>query len=190
VFEQNVQTVIDKVDQLRETTDDHMQIPRAEGPVLAQIVRIGRCRSLLEIGVSYGFSTLHLAAACRENGGHQHSVDISEKKINAAREHLTEAGLIETVSLHLGDGREVCRSLEPAEPFDFVFIDAVKQQSREYFEAIADKLAPRCIIATDNTSTHPQLLGEFVEFLHSRPGAKGCEVPVGNGFDLTVIDRG
>jgi predicted O-methyltransferase YrrM len=187
MFEVLVEQVMQRVNALRDQVDDHMQIPREEALVLAQIVRIGRCRSICEIGVSYGFSTLHLAAATKENGGHVHAVDISEKKINAAREHLTEAGLIDAVTLHLGDARDVVKGLQPAESFDFIFIDAVKQQSFEYLEALQGKLAPRCILATDNTVSHPELLGDFVEHLRSLPNAASCCVPVGNGFELTVI---
>ncbi len=62
MFPDPIQSVIDRVD-LRATVDDHWQIPREEALLLAQLVSIGRFVSICEIGTSYGFSTLHLAAA-------------------------------------------------------------------------------------------------------------------------------
>ena len=189
MFTPQIQAVMDRVDQLRDQVDDHWQIPRDEALVLAQIVRIGRFKSLCEVGVSYGFSTLHLAAAAKPHGGHVHAIDISEKKIKAATANLTEAGLIDAVTLHLGDAREVLKTLTPTEPIDFAFIDADKPQSRDYLNALWDKLACRAVIATDNISTHPERLTDYLADLCARPGVTSCPVAVGNGFELTLVEH-
>ena len=80
MFTESVQAVIDRVDRLRTEVDDHWQIPRDEALVLAQLVGIGRCVSICEIGTSYGFSTLHLAAAAQRNGGHVHTIDMDRRR--------------------------------------------------------------------------------------------------------------
>ena len=141
MFPQPIAAVIDRVDRLREEVDDHWQIPRDEAVILAQLVRIGRCLSICEIGTSYGFSTLHLAAAAAGHGGHVHSIDRDPRKIQAAGANLHEAGLADVVSLHMGDAVEVLRALQPKAPFDFVFIDATKAQCDAYLDAVLDKLA-------------------------------------------------
>ena len=97
MFNDRINAVIDRVDALRDQVDDHWQIPRDEARLLAALVLGTRSASLCEIGTSYGFSTLHLAAAAAQNGGHVHTIDINEKKHDAARRHLTEAGLIGNV---------------------------------------------------------------------------------------------
>ena len=186
MFDPKVQAVIDKVDDLRHHVDDHWQVPRDEAVVLAQLVRLGRCVSICEIGVSYGFSTLHLAAATREIGGHVHGFELSAKKIAAATGHLTEAGLIDAVTIHSGDARETLASISPNRPYDFVFIDATKDQSFDYLKAVWPKLAPQAVLVTDNTTTHRDDLATFVAHLRSLPGVKSCDVPVGNGFELTL----
>jgi predicted O-methyltransferase YrrM len=189
VFDPKVQAVIDKVDALRQRVDDHWQIPRDEALVLAQLVRLGRCVSLCEIGVSYGFSTLHLAAATRECGGHVHGFEMSDKKVAAATAHLREAGLIDTVTIHPGDARETVAAVNPPTPYDFVFIDATKEQSFDYLNAVWPKLAPRAVLVTDNTTTHRDELAAFIAHLRSLPGVTSCDVPVGNGFELTLVRR-
>lgn len=189
MFEEKIERVIDRVDSLRHEVDDHWQIPRDEARLLAQIVRIGRFRSLCEIGVSYGFSTLHLAAAASGHGGHVHAIDISEKKIRAATANLSDAGLMDHVTLYLGDARKILETLRPQSPFDFVFLDADKEQSLAYLDAVWDRLADRAVLVTDNTHTHPDELAGFLEALRSKPGVSSCDVPVGNGFELTVVTR-
>ena len=189
MFSERIQAVMDRVDQLRDQVDDHWQIPREEALFLAQLVRIGRCVSICEIGTSYGFSTLHLAAAAAELGGHVHSVDQDPRKTAAATKNLEEAGLAQFVTLHQGDAREVLASLKPERPLDLVFIDATKAECDEYLDAVWPKLAPECLIVTDNTTTHAQELAAFIGRLRSLPDFTSCEVPVGNGVELTVRRR-
>jgi len=189
MFTDTVQAAIDKVDRLRETTDDHYQIPAEQGRVMAQILRIGRCRSMCEIGVSYGFSTLHLAAVADEHAGHVQAIDIAERKCNAARDHLTEAGLIDRVTIHCGDAREILPEIQPDEPFDFVFIDAHKEESIDYFHALEGKLAPRTILMADNTANMADEMRPFVEYIRSLPNAVSCDVPLAHGFELTILTQ-
>lgn len=189
MYPERIKTVIDRVDQLRDQVNDHWQIPRDEALFLAQLVRIGRCVSICEIGTSYGFSTLHLAAATSELGGHVQSIDLDPRKVAAATENLEEAGLAAFVTLHQGDARQVLRSLSVQHPLDFLFLDAAKAQSDEYLDAAWDKLAPACVIVTDNTSTHPQELATFVDRLRTLPGFTSCAVPIGNGVEVSVRRR-
>jgi len=186
MFSEPIQAVIDRVDWLRTQVDDHWQIPRDEALLLAQLVSIGRCVSICEIGTSYGFSTLHLAAAARRHGGHVYTIDQNPKKVAAASQNLRDAGLEDAVTIHQGDAREILTSIEPRALFDFAFIDATKEESDAYLDAVWPKLAPRCMLVTDNTTTHAALLALFVQRLRSLPGFTSCGVPVGNGFELTV----
>lgn len=189
MFSPEVQAVIDRVDALRDQVDDHWQIPAAEGRLLAQVVRAGLCMSVCEIGTSYGFSTLHLAAAARANGGHVHSIDIDPRKTEAAEGYLREAGLLDAVTLHTGKAQDVLAEFKPQRAIDFAFIDAWKDQSFEYLKALMPLLAPRATLATDNTSTHADELSDFVAHLRKLPGATSCAVDVGNGFEWTILDR-
>jgi predicted O-methyltransferase YrrM len=180
------QAVIDRVDHLRHEVDDHWQIPRDEALFLAQLVRIGRCVSICEIGTSYGFSTLHLAAAAAGQRGHVHSIDQDPRKLQAASNYLAQAQLAGFVTLHQGDARLVLASLDVQQTLDFVFVDATKSQCDEYLNAVWKKLAAECMIVTDNTGTHAHELGTFVARLRALEGFTSCDVPIGNGLELTV----
>jgi len=180
-----------RLDEEAKSKDDAWQIPAAEAAAIHQIVLATGCRSVLEIGVSYGFSTLHLAHAVRLNKGTMHAIDASEKKISAARANLNEAGVIDIVSLHLGRAQDVLRSLVPRMPFDCLFIDAVKDECFDYLSAAWPRLAENCIILTDNTSTHPEELKPFLEHLRShREVIASHTIDIGNGFELSIRRTG
>ncbi len=87
--------------------------PRDEAALLAQLVRLGRSVSIIEIGASYGFSTLHLAAAALENGGHVHTLEQDPKKVAATTKHLDEAGLIGVTTIYPGDARATLKTMKP-----------------------------------------------------------------------------
>ncbi|MBL1219136.1 MAG: methyltransferase [Planctomycetes bacterium] len=171
------------------TVDDAWQIPALEAAVLHQLVVSSRRRLLLEIGVSYGFSTLHLAHAAGLTGGYVHAIEASEKKFQAATASLTEAGVINRVFLHLGAAQDVVPSLRPDGRFDFLFIDAVKAECFEYLEAAWPLLNHEdCLIVTDNTTTHADELDDFCRHLRSLPEVMcSTTLDIGNGFELSVL---
>jgi len=187
MLEGRAAVVAQRLDRQAREVDDAWQIPPEEAVCLHQIAVAARCRSFLEVGVSYGYSTLHLAHAARINGGHVHGVDASEKKIRAAGDNLREAGLIGHVTLYEGRAQEVVPTLEPREPFDFFFIDAVKSECEAYLEAAWPLLARSCVIVTDNTSTHWDELAEFIQLLRRHPEIVSSEaIPLGNGFEVSI----
>src|SRR3954464_14240131 len=73
-------SLIDELDDLRQSRDDHWQIPRLEGEMLHQIALASGAKKIVEIGTSYGFSGLWWGAALQETGGQLHTIDISRKK--------------------------------------------------------------------------------------------------------------
>jgi predicted O-methyltransferase YrrM len=49
--------------------DQPLPVSRATGRLLYMLARSVRARTIVEFGTSFGISTLHLAAALRDNGG-------------------------------------------------------------------------------------------------------------------------
>jgi len=189
--EDRVAGVIDRVDALRHEVDDHWQVPRDEARLLGQLVLLAGARRVCEIGMSYGFSTLHLTAATASLGGRLVSIDLDARKVREAGRALRDAGLASSATLIEGDARQALGSLDVSSTLgggiDFAFIDAVKAQSDAYLDGLMPLLAPRAVLATDNTSTHADELADFVARLRSLPGASSVACPVGNGFELTLL---
>src|SRR6266446_9072986 len=91
-----------------------------------QVCRTIDARRIVEIGTSYGVSTLYLAAAVRDNiraGGGSGVVIGTEhepEKARAARAHFEEAGLTRFIDLREGDLRETLRQIDG--PADFMLV--------------------------------------------------------------------
>ncbi|MEZ0263459.1 MAG: O-methyltransferase [Phycisphaerae bacterium] len=176
--------VIDEVDALRKTRDDHWQIPRAEGDLIYHIALSAAAKVVVEVGTSYGFSGLFWGAALKRTGGRLHTIDLSQKKFDASRANFARAGLADVITNHLGDAHEVLAKIPG--PIDVAFIDADKPACRDYFETLWPKLRVGGSILTDNATTHRTELADFVRYLRSREDASSVEVAVGNGIEWTV----
>ena len=122
--------------------------PRGRHPALSTRDAARKSRRILELGTSYGYSTVWLAAAARATGGKVLSLELRDFKIEHARQALTRAGLSTRVEFHDGDCLETLKTLPG--PFDFVLLDVWKDLYLPCFELVHPKLAPGGIIAADN----------------------------------------
>jgi predicted O-methyltransferase YrrM len=132
--------------------------------LISLLVRIGQRRRLLEIGTSNGYSTIWLAWAARETGGHMISIDRSPEKREMAEANLLRAGLRDRVTLVVGDASEII-STQPG-PFDLVFFDADRLSAPAQLKLLIHKLVPGALVLADNVHSHPQ------EIAAERPSEK------------------
>ncbi|HZL38155.1 MAG TPA: class I SAM-dependent methyltransferase [Tepidisphaeraceae bacterium] len=185
MIDKQILALIDEVDALRTTRDDAWQIPRVEGEMLYQIALVSGARRIVEVGTSYGFSGLFWAAALKQTGGVLHTIDISQKKYDASRQHFQRAGVSGQVVNHLGDALQVLSQIEA--PIDIAFLDGTdKESSQKYFDLVWPRIRPGGSVLTDNTKTHPRELSDYMQYTRSRPDATSIELPVGNGVEWTV----
>jgi caffeoyl-CoA O-methyltransferase len=119
-----------------------------EGRFFELLVYSVGARRVLELGTYSGYSALSMAAGLPE-GGRIDTCEVDETHAAVARRYIVRAGLSDRITVHLGPALETVERLDG--PFDFVFIDADKENYRNYYEAVLPKLAPRGLIAVDNT---------------------------------------
>jgi caffeoyl-CoA O-methyltransferase len=119
----------------------------ATGQLLHVLALACGARRIVEVGTAIGVSTLYMARALPA-GGKVVSFEIDENRHAAARAHLDRAGLLDRADLRLADARDGLRSLQPG--FDMAFIDGVKAQYEDYFEALLPLIRPGGLIAVDN----------------------------------------
>ena len=87
--------------------DFPLPVSRETGALLYMLARGGGARTIVEFGTSFGISTLHLAAALRDNGGGRLTTsEFEPSKVERARENLKEGGLVELVEFREGDALE------------------------------------------------------------------------------------
>jgi caffeoyl-CoA O-methyltransferase len=119
-----------------------------EGRFLELLVAGLGARRVLEIGTFTGYSALSMAAALPPEG-HIDTLDIEPKHAEVAQRYFDRSPHGSKITLHLGPALETIEALEGE--FDFVFIDADKENYDAYYEAVLPRLAERGLIAIDNT---------------------------------------
>lgn len=128
-----------------------ISVSPAQGKLLHLLARACGARRILEIGTLGGYSTIWLARALPP-GGRVVTLDIDPVHVGVARANLARAGLADRVDVRLGNARETLGQLaaEGAGPFDFVFIDADKGSTADYFDAALAMSRPGTLIVVDN----------------------------------------
>jgi caffeoyl-CoA O-methyltransferase len=119
-----------------------------EGRFLELLVAGLGARRVLEIGTFTGYSALSMAAALPPDG-HIDTLDIEPRHAEVAQRYFDRSPHGSKITLHLGPAIETIEKLEGE--FDFVFIDADKENYDAYYEAVLPRLAERGLIAIDNT---------------------------------------
>ena len=128
-----------------------------EGRFLEFLVFALQAERVLELGTYSGYSSISMAAALREDGRID-TCEVDEAHAEVARRYIAEAGLTDRITIHLGPALESIGRLEGA--FDFVFIDADKENYVNYYEAVLPRLSERGFIAADNTLWSGRVIDE------------------------------
>jgi predicted O-methyltransferase YrrM len=141
-----------------------------QGKLLQLLATMQGARKILEIGTLGGYSTIWLARALPANG---RLVTLEAEPLHAkiAHKNIAGAGLEKIVEVRLGPALETLKQLvlEKRGPFDFIFIDADKENYPDYF-IWSLKLSRRgtCIIA-DNVVRN----GAVIDPAHEDPRVQG-----------------
>ncbi|MEC4891465.1 MAG: class I SAM-dependent methyltransferase [Oscillatoria sp. PMC 1051.18] len=142
--------------QLREETEQlqesAMLIPPEEGQFIAFLIQLIGAKKTLEIGVFTGYSTLWTALALPPDG-RAIACDRHEQWTAIAQRYWKQAGVNHKIDLRLGEALQTLDNLlenSQAETFDFIFIDADKENDLEYFEKALQLARPGGLIAIDN----------------------------------------
>lgn len=149
---------------------------------------IGReARHVLELGTSYGYSTLFLADAARECGAKLVSLDVDGAKQAYAGEMLERAGLRDHVEFRCGDAVELLSG--GREIWDVVLLDIWKDMYVSCFEALYPALAEEAILVSDNM-IYPEGAREAVRAYRAAVKAKAdlqtVLLPLGSGIEVTA----
>jgi predicted O-methyltransferase YrrM len=156
------------------------------GRLMYQIVCGAKAQVIVEIGASYGYSTVWLAAAARRTGGKVHSLELAQHKVEYGSARLKRVGLQESVEHHVGDARETLAAL--AGPFDFVLLDLWKDLYIPCFELFQPKLAAGAFVVADNM-LEPSFSRPQADAYRARVRESGkfdsLLLPIGSGIELS-----
>ncbi|MCZ4281512.1 class I SAM-dependent methyltransferase [Kiloniella laminariae] len=128
----------------------HMQVSPEQGQFLAFLIKILRVRTVLEIGVFTGYSSLCMARALDDDGSLL-GLDNQKRFTDIAQQYWAEAGQEEKIELRLCDAlAELDRLQKKGATFDMIFLDADKERYPSYYDACLEVLNPGGLLVIDN----------------------------------------
>jgi caffeoyl-CoA O-methyltransferase len=177
----------------RHCTDAQMLIGPHEGALLAMLVRLTGARRVLEIGTFTGYSALCLAEALPEDG-RLTTCEIKPERADIARSFFDRSPHGHKIKLRLGPALETLADLPASANFDFVFLDADKENYVNYYEAVLPRLRPGGLIVADNVLWSGRVLApkkktdravvSFNKHVHCDPRVECVMLPLRDGVSL------
>ena len=174
--------------------DDRMlAITKETGELLNMILRLKNAKNMLEVGMSTGYSTIWCAEVIAEQSGKIITIEQNTSKIKRAKENFQKAGVIDTIIIKEGLAMQILTELSLQKKysnfFDFVLIDADKENVIEYFDLIFPMVAVGGVIVTDNM-LYPERfrddMKKFSDYLKENPKLHTITLPIGNGEEITI----
>ncbi|WP_342147476.1 class I SAM-dependent methyltransferase [Rickettsiella endosymbiont of Aleochara curtula] len=187
---------------LRETTQQlsshGMQISPEQGQLMAFLIELTGAKKTLEIGVYTGYSALVVALALPEMGKII-ACDINTETTSIAQDFWQKAGVSNKIDLKLAPALDTLDNLikqNHSDSFDFIFIDADKQNYLNYYERSLILLRPGGLMLVDNvlwsgrvadTHAHDKqtlAIREFNQAIYQDKRISMCLIPIGDGLTL------
>jgi predicted O-methyltransferase YrrM len=158
-------------------------IPPETGEFFYMLVKIAKSKNILEVGTSNGYSTIWLAEAAKRNNGKVTTIEISEHKAKMAEENFRRAKLNNITIIH-GDALEEIPKLKYK--FDFLFLDAVKEDYINYFKLAYPKLTKNAVIVADNAIMFERYMEDYLSYVRNHKNLRSVLVPIGTGVEFTL----
>ncbi|TFG58323.1 MAG: methyltransferase [Candidatus Aminicenantes bacterium] len=161
-------------------------VTEADGRFLYDLILKRGYTRALEIGTSTGHSGIWQAWALSKTGGSLITAEIEEFRHLLAVRNFKASGLDGTVDARLADAHKLVEELPG--PFDFVFIDADKNWTLNYFKALLPKLAPGGCFAVHGVSSLGYMKGirDFLEYVRGLDFMETTvETPSAGGISLS-----
>jgi predicted O-methyltransferase YrrM len=153
-----MQSKTDYIDVYTHLKDFPLAVSRETATLLYMLARSCRARTIVEFGTSFGISTLHLAAALRDNGGGRLiATEFEPSKVARARANLTAGGLFDLVEIREGDALKTL-AVELPESIDLLLLDGAKGLYPEILGLVERRLRPGALIIADNADYSPEYL--------------------------------
>lgn len=209
MFNQKIFSIIEDLQKKSDYEQEHkdkfsekdrmLAITRHTGEFYNLLLKSIGAKRVLEIGLSHGYSTLWFADAMLSENFQDCDIitienDIS--KIKNAKENFVKAGVENFVTIKHGDGITILNEMldnfnktRQKSYFDFVFIDADKENSIKYFDLCFPMVRKNGLIAADNILDMKEMK-EYVKYVKNRVDIQTTTLPVGWGQELSIKIQG
>lgn len=146
-----------------------MQISPEQGQFMRFLIELMQAKKTLDIGVFTGYSTLCAALAIPQDGKII-ACDVNVEWTKIAKKYWEMAGVASKIELILAPATDTLQSLinkGEAGTFDFIFIDADKQNYPTYYEQSLVLARRGGVIAIDNVLWSGQVADSSINDSHT-----------------------
>ncbi|WP_299292283.1 O-methyltransferase [Nitrosopumilus sp.] len=171
--------------------DRMLAITKETGELLNMILRLKNAKNVLEIGMSTGYSTIWCAEAILEEQGQIITIEQNPSKITRAEKNFEDAKVANNITIKQGTARDILSKLnqEYNEFFDFVLIDADKENVIEYFDSVLPMVSAGGVIITDNMlypEKYKEHMAKYAKHIKKYQNVRTITSPIGNGEEITI----
>jgi predicted O-methyltransferase YrrM len=142
-------------------------VGRAKGRVIRRLIERHRCTRALEIGSLLGYSAT-LIAGTLPPGGRLTCLEANDYLATFVKSNAEAAGLGRKVRVVVGDALRAIPLLPGR--FDFVLIDAKKEDYLDYLRQLEPKLARGAVVVADNTGVFRRDVAPYLEYVRDPRG--------------------
>ena len=173
-----------------------MQISISQCHFLHLLIKSSKIKKILEIGTFTGLSTLSMALALSEKGS-VFALDKNQETSNIALNFFKKAAQDHKIKMIIAPALESLKNLTyEKHKFDFVFIDADKENYKNYFNHSIELVDKDGLIVIDNVLWHGEVVDvnnqdklttsirEFNTYVNEDKRVENLIIPVGDGLSV------
>ena len=171
--------------------DKLVALDRDKARLCYLLCRASGATRAVEVGTSFGVSTIYLAAAVRENIGQSGGSGLvigtewEPAKVEAAENNLATAGVADVVKIRQGDVRETLKDV--GGPVDFVLMDIWVPMARPALELLMPQLRRGASVIADNVTSFRHEYTDYLKLVRDPAGGfQSTTLPCKGGVELSV----
>lgn len=159
-------------------------IPRQSAQLLKLLVLMSKAKTVLELGTSFGYSTIWLASALYYRGGKLYTIELAKPKIRGAKQYFKKAYLEKIICQIEGNISDVLKKWN--RKLDFVFMDADKMNYYSYLKKIEPHLNPGSVIVADNACDYGYLMKDYLKYVTKNSKYYSFLMKIDHGLMISV----
>jgi predicted O-methyltransferase YrrM len=144
--EKKVLDVLDDMD--KNQRRGNMTVPTDDGRLLRALVESTGAKTVVELGLSIGYSATWMCLGLRKTGGHLTTYEIDPERAKKARANFKRAGVEDLVTIVEGNAHETLKNFKGT--IDIVFLDADKEGYLDYLNTLLPLVRPGGLIVAHN----------------------------------------
>ena len=173
-----------------------LQISEVQGLFLQLIIKISNVKNCLEIGTFTGFSSLTMALAL-PIGGKITTLDHDKKIVHVAKNFFKKGNLDNKIETVISPALETLKKFsQEGKKFDLIFIDADKDNYKNYYELCLNLINEKALIVFDNVLWHgdvfkknatdeqTNIMREFNKYIKDDNRVEKIILPLGDGLTI------